>query len=72
MILYAFTLIAIVIATVILYARWHYGTLEASGVPVVPPKFILGSDPDMHKIVLHEEDKIRAKKYGRFWGVSSV
>ena len=71
MILYiVFALIAIVIATAILYARWNYGTLEATGVPVVPPKFILGSDPHLHKQVLHEMDMKRAKKYGRWWGVS--
>ena len=72
MVLIIFGLIVIAIATVIIYARWHYGTLESTGVPVVPPGFILGSDPDLHKLIISEVDRSRGEKYGRVWGVYSL
>ena len=55
---------------IIMYARWPYGSLEALGIPVVKPSFMLGSLPDLHKRVIHEEDIRFYKELGPVFGVS--
>ena len=65
------TFIIIILTSIIIYARWNYGSLEALGIPVVKPSFILGSTPDLHLKVAHLEDIERHKKYGSVYGVSS-
>ncbi|CAG7731625.1 unnamed protein product, partial [Allacma fusca] len=62
-------LIILVLATLVLYARWHYGVLESMEVPVVPPTFLFGSLPDLHRRVTHDEDMKHFKKYGPIYGV---
>lgn len=57
------------VAFLVIFARWHYGSLEKLGIPVAKPHFILGSDPDGHKIVYQERDLERFKQYGPVFGV---
>ncbi|CAG7716207.1 unnamed protein product [Allacma fusca] len=62
-------LILTIVLGVILYGRWNYGILESMGVPVVKPSLFLGSIPDLHKKVIHEQDIEFFKKYGPIYGV---
>lgn len=64
-------LLLIVATSLVIYARWNYGTLERLGIPVVKPSFILGSTPDLHLKVAHFEDIERFKKYGKIYGVNN-
>ncbi|CAL8109398.1 unnamed protein product [Orchesella dallaii] len=57
------------LAFLIVYARWHYGSLEKLGIPVETPHFLLGSNPDGHKIVYAHKDLERFHKYGSVYGV---
>ncbi|ODM93120.1 Cytochrome P450 3A24, partial [Orchesella cincta] len=57
------------VAFLVIYARWHYGTLEKLGIPVETPHFILGSNPNGHKIVYAQKDLERFHKYGAVYGV---
>jgi len=63
-------LIIIFVTSLIVYARWNYGTLEKLGIPVVKTSFILGSTPDLHRKVAHFEDIERFRKYGKIYGVT--
>jgi len=54
----------------VVYARWNYGLLEASGIPLIKPTFFLGSVPDLHKKIQTEEDIRRFKEFGPNWAVS--
>lgn len=51
------------------YMRWNYGSLEKLGIPVVKPHFLLGSLPNRHLIIDHENDYKLFKKYGEIFGV---
>jgi hypothetical protein len=70
LLLVVIVLFVIFITSLVIYARWNYGTLEAMGIPVIKPFFILGSTPDLHRKVAHFEDIERFKKYGSVYGVS--
>lgn len=63
-----------VITASIIYARWHYNSLENSaGMPaVIRPYFIGGSDPFFYKNICCDEDIKRVRKYGRVFGVSFI
>ncbi|ODM98728.1 Cytochrome P450 3A24, partial [Orchesella cincta] len=63
------TFIAGLVAFLVIYARWHYGSLEKLGIPVETPHFLLGSNPDGHKIVYAHKDLERFHKYGAVYGV---
>ncbi|XP_021967532.1 cytochrome P450 3A4 [Folsomia candida] len=65
------SLLIVVISASIIYARWHYGSLENSiGMPaVIKPWFIGGSDPFFYKSVCCEEDIKRVQKHGRVFGM---
>ena len=51
------------------YMRWNYGSLEKLGIPVVKPHLLLGSRPNQHLIVCHENDYDLFKTYGEVFGV---
>ena len=52
----------------ILFLRRTYGTLEKTGIPVMPPSLFLGSEPFLkHKITYVEQDRENRRKYGRVW-----
>ncbi len=55
--------------TLILYARWNYGSLEAMGIPVVKPHWFLGSNYNYMKLIHHWEDFARTKQLGPVFGV---
>ena len=63
-----FSLVLLCLAAIV-YIRWHYGTLEKLGIPVVKPHFILGSNPDHDVAFGHEVDYKWFKKYGEVFGV---
>lgn len=63
------TLITLVITTLIVYARWHYGTLEKLGIPVVKPHFLLGSNWETRFEQIGYRDVERVKVYGSVYGV---
>lgn len=63
-------LIALLVTAVLAQARENYGILEESGVPLVKPTWFCGSEPNIHKTVLHLADIERFKKFGGIWGVS--
>jgi hypothetical protein len=54
----------------ILYARWHYGTLEGLGIPVMKPFLFLGSNYIDPYVRPREEEVRRLEKYGMVYGVS--
>lgn len=56
----------------VIYARWHYGTLEKiKGLPVViKPAFVGGSDVFIYKKIVPDQDITNVKKYGKLYGVS--
>lgn len=58
------------ISGLLVYARWNYGILEKSGIPVIPPTFFKGSVPRLHAQVQTEQDILRFKELGPTWGVS--
>jgi hypothetical protein len=58
--------------SLIIYARWNYGVLEATGVPVIKPTFFLGSVPDLHLQVQTEQDIKRFRHFGLSWGVRKI
>ena len=60
----------IIVASLILYARWNYGVLESLGIPVVKPHFLLGSTYNFHNEMATDVDIARFKKYGPVYGVS--
>jgi len=60
----------LLLTSLIIYARWNYGTLEAMGVPVVKPHWLLGSNYNYMELYHHWEDWIRAKELGLTYGVS--
>jgi hypothetical protein len=62
-------LISGIIVSLILYARWNYGTLESLGIPVVKPHWFLGSNYNYTELYHHWEDWNRAKKLGLVYGV---
>lgn len=70
----AVTFLVGVITVAVVYARWHYGTLErVKGLPVViTPAFIGGSDPYVYKKIVHDQDSENVKKYGKVYGVSWI
>ncbi|XP_037036450.1 cytochrome P450 3A56-like [Bradysia coprophila] len=57
-----------VISFLIIYARWNFGTLESMGIPTIKPHWLLGSHPNIHKIVVQDEDMKNFRKYGKIWG----
>ncbi len=62
-------IIAFVIVSLIIYARWNFGKLEKMGIPVVKPHFLLGSTHDLYKIPAPEQDILWMEQYGGFFGV---
>ena len=64
------SLILVAVAAFVAYARWEYGSLEKMGIPVVKPGWVLGSQPNMHKLILQDEDCRNAQTLGKTWGVS--
>jgi len=62
-----------VITALIIYARWHYGTLEKKKglTGVVSPAFVGGSSYKMYKEIVCDTDTQNAKKYGKIYGVTS-
>ena len=62
--------IAGIIASLILYARWNYGVLEALGIPVAKPHFLLGSTYNAHNELTSSVDIDRLRTYGPVYGVS--
>lgn len=61
---------ALLVSAALVHARENYGTLEACGIPVVKPTLFRGSEPNLHKTVVHLADIERFKKFGGIWGVS--
>lgn len=61
--------LALLVTAVLAQARENYGVLEACGIPVVKPTLFRGSEPNLHKTVLHLADIERFKKFGGIWGV---
>lgn len=59
-----------VISLLIIYARWNYGFLEALGIPVVKPHFILGSLFSTRFDPIGYRDVELMKKHGQIFGVS--
>lgn len=66
------TLLVGLITAAVVYARWHYGTLEKiKGLQaVIKPYFVGGSDPYIYKKVVQNEDAKNVQKYGKIYGVS--
>lgn len=66
------TLLVGVVASGVIYTRWHYGVLETTeGLPaLIKPYFVGGSDPFFYKGICCEEDIKRVKMYGPIFGVS--
>jgi len=69
LVVYVLTISIIIFLSLAIHGREKYGSLEACGIPVVPPSLFLGSEPDFHKKIHHLEDVKRLKKYGPIWGV---
>lgn len=70
LIYFCITWLLALLASSVFYARWHYGSLERSGLPaVIKPYFLGGSDPFFYKTVCCDEDTKRVRKYGRVFGV---
>jgi hypothetical protein len=65
------TLIGIFVSLVV-YARWNYGKLEAMGIPVVKPHWLLGSNFNYMELYHHWEDLHRSKKLGPVYGVKVI
>lgn len=63
-------LIFALIFGLIAYARWNYGVLEATGIPVIKPTLFNGSVPDLHLKVQTDEDIKRFQEFGPLWGVN--
>ncbi|ODM97640.1 Cytochrome P450 3A31, partial [Orchesella cincta] len=61
-------LVVLLAALIIREGRKKYGVLEQSGIPVIEPTLFLGSEPNIHKTVLHLADIERFNKYGPIWG----
>lgn len=61
-----------IIAILISYARWNYGSLEKLGIPVVRPHFILGSTFNTRFTPIGYRDIAWMKEYGSIFGVSSI
>ena len=60
--------LAVVLLLCILFLRRTYGTLEKTGIPVMPPSLFLGSEPFLkHKINYVEFDLENRRRYGRVW-----
>lgn len=69
MLVISFAVFIAALLSLLIYARWNYGTLEKCGIPVISPSFLLGSVPEIHEKVQHLEDIRRAEKYGQIYGV---
>ncbi|XP_035708420.1 cytochrome P450 3A24-like [Folsomia candida] len=65
------TLLVGVVASGVIYTRWHYGVLETTeGLPaLIKPYFVGGSDPFFYKGICCEEDIKRVKMYGPIFGM---
>lgn len=63
-------LVLLVVISLIVYARWEYGTLEKMGIPVVPHHPILGSTREIYNTPGGLNDYKWMKKYGKIFGVS--
>ncbi|ODM99095.1 Cytochrome P450 3A4 [Orchesella cincta] len=63
-----YLLVVVIAVLVIREGRVNYGVLEECGFPVIEPTLFLGSEPKLHKKILHLEDVKRFKKYGPIWG----
>ena len=63
------TSLVIICTSLLAYIRWHYGSLEKLGIPVVKPHFILGSNPDQDVAIGPEVDCKWFKTYGEVFGV---
>ncbi|ODM88825.1 Cytochrome P450 3A21 [Orchesella cincta] len=59
-----------VITAAVVYARWHYGTLEkVKGLPaIIEPAIVGGSDVFVYKKIVHDQDIENVKKYGKIYG----
>lgn len=68
----AFILITVLVGLVI-YARWHYGTLEKLGIPMVgKPFLIFGNTIDAYSKAGGALDIERFNKFGPIYGVSKT
>lgn len=65
-------LILTVAIGLIIYARWNFGTLEALGLPVVKPHWLLGSNYNSNELYHNWEDLKRAKELGPVYGVCAI
>jgi len=65
---YLLAVLLVGIVSLIIYARWNYGTLEALGIPVVKPFLFFGSNYNEYKLVLSDVSIERLKKYGQIYG----
>lgn len=68
------TVLVGIITAAVVYARWHYGTLEkVKGLPaLIKPAFVGGSDLFLYKKIVHDADTENVKKYGKVYGVSII
>lgn len=69
MIFIALAVATCIIAGLIIYARWNFGTLEKMGIPVVPYHPITGHARETYETVGGLNDIIWNKKYGPIFGV---
>lgn len=61
--------LVLIVTAVLFQSRENYGVLEATGIPVVTPTLFRGSEPNLHRTVLHLQDIERFRKFGGVWGV---
>lgn len=61
----------VIITTLIIYARWNYGSVEKTkGLKhTIKPYFIGGSDPFFYNKSYWEQDLKDGGKYGKVYGV---
>lgn len=59
------------VTSAVVYARWNYGKLEkVKGLSVViKPLFVGGSDVNIYKKLVHEQDDTFVRVYGKVYGV---
>jgi len=56
--------------SLVIYARWNYGKLEAMGLPVETPHWFMGNMANHDNVYHHWVDLERTKKLGLIYGVS--
>jgi len=59
------------VAVLVVYTSWNYGSLEKLGIPVIKPFLIFGSNYMEAYLDIQKQDIERHRKYGDIYGVGT-